>query len=109
MDRLKKNKNIELTPRYDYFEFIKLLNKSEFVISDGGSNQEECFYLGKPCLLLRNETERKEGIDKNVVLSNFDEKVINDFINNYQKYKFKMISDKQSPSKMIVNKIRGFK
>ena len=62
MQRLKKNKNIELHPRYDYFDFIKLLGKAEFLATDGGSNQEECSYLGKPCLLLRHYTERQEGL-----------------------------------------------
>lgn len=108
MARLKRNKNIELRPRYDYFEFVKLINKSEFVVSDGGSNQEECFYLGKPCLLLRNETERKEGIGKNVVLSKFDDKLIKGFIKDYKKYKIKMFGSKVSPSKIIVDGVRGF-
>ncbi|MFH1801915.1 MAG: UDP-N-acetylglucosamine 2-epimerase (non-hydrolyzing) [archaeon] len=108
MGRLKKNKNIELRPRYDYFEFTKLLIGSEFVFSDGGSNQEECSYLGKPCLLLRNETERKEGLGKNTVLSKFNEKVIKDFVKNYRKFKKKSVSEKASPSEMIVKDIRRF-
>lgn len=108
MDRLKKNKNIELRPRYDYFEFIKLVNNSEFLITDGGSNQEECFYLGKPCLILRNETERKEGLEKNVVLSKFDKEIITNFVENYKYYKIGSFKEKNSPSEIIVNKIKEF-
>ncbi len=108
IDRLKKNKNIELRPRYDYFEFIKIMNKSEFIISDGGSNQEECFYLGKPCLLLRNETERKEGLGKNAVLSKFNSKLIDNFLNNYKRYKIPSTKDTMSPTTIIINKIRKF-
>ncbi|MHA1439881.1 MAG: UDP-N-acetylglucosamine 2-epimerase [Promethearchaeota archaeon] len=66
---LVENPNIELRPRYDYFKFIKLLSSAEFVITDGGSNQEESYYLGKPCLVMRKTTERKEGLDKNVVFN----------------------------------------
>jgi len=109
MDRLIKNENIELRPRYNYFEFIKLIDKSEFLISDGGSNQEECFYLGKPCLILRNETERKEGLGKNAVLSKFNKKIIEDFVKDYKDYKKQGISEKISPSKIIVNEIKRFK
>jgi UDP-N-acetylglucosamine 2-epimerase (non-hydrolysing) len=108
-NELKKNQNIELRPRYDYFEFIKLINNSEFVISDGGSNQEECYYLGKPCLLLRNKTERNEGLGENVVLSKFNDEVIEDFTKNYKKFRTKMITKKGSPSKVIVKKTERFK
>jgi len=101
--KLKENPNIELRPRYDYFKFIKLLSKSEFIITDGGSNQEESYYLGKPCLLMRKTTERKEGLGENVVISKYDEKIINVFIKNYQKYKLDSLNFKISPSKIIVD------
>ena len=86
-----------------FSKFINLINASEFVITDGGSNQEECFYLGKPCLLLRKTTERIEGIGKNVVVSNYDEKIVREFLKNYKKYKLKLITNKNSPSKIIVD------
>jgi UDP-N-acetylglucosamine 2-epimerase (non-hydrolysing) len=104
-ERLAGNIMIELRPRYDYFRFISLLKKAEFVISDGGSNQEECFYLGKPCLLLRYATERKEGLEKNVVLSCFDDKLINDFVENYSRYKIEPYHVTTGPSKLIVDSL----
>lgn len=109
-DRLACNSMIELRPRYDYFRFISLLKRAEFVISDGGSNQEECFYLGKPCLLLRYATERKEGLQKNVVLSRFDDELINDFIENYSRYQMDTYQVTTGPSKFIVDSLieRGF-
>ncbi|HHX81694.1 MAG TPA: hypothetical protein GX696_01765 [Pseudomonadaceae bacterium] len=61
-DALEYCSHIELRPRYDYFRFIGLVKGAEYVITDGGSNQEECFYLGKPCLLMRKATERDEGV-----------------------------------------------
>lgn len=103
IDKLKNNKNIELRQRYDYFEFLVLVNKSQFLISDGGSNQEESFFMGKPCLLLRKATERKEGLNKNVILSKYDQKIINEFVSNYEKYKFNPLKYSESPSKNIVN------
>lgn len=105
-NKLKNNKNIELRPRYDYFKFIKLLDGSEFLVSDGGSNQEETYYMGKPCLVMRKTSERKEGIGKNVLISKYDKKLINSFVKNYDKYKRSFIEIKDSPSKIIVNYIK---
>lgn len=103
--RLEENKNIELRPRYDYFEFVKLMNNAEFLISDGGSNQEESYYLGKPCLLLRKATERLEGINKNVVLSNYNANTIVDFVENYRNFEHEPLILENSPSKLIVDVI----
>ncbi|MBU4486472.1 MAG: UDP-N-acetylglucosamine 2-epimerase [Candidatus Delongbacteria bacterium] len=103
LDKLASVKRIELRQRYDYFRFIKLITCSEFVISDGGSNQEECSYLGKPVLLFRNVTERNEGLGSNAVISKFDEKIIFDFLDNYSNIQggFKIIDN--SPSELIVD------
>lgn len=100
---LEKNKNVELRPRYDYLDFIALVSSSEFVVTDGGSNQEECFYLGKPCLLLRRATERTEGLGLNVVLSKFEPNLIADFVQNYEKLKTPSIVLDPSPTKIIVD------
>ncbi len=85
-DRLAANPCIELRPRYDFFTFNRLVVGSEFVLTDGGSNQEECYYLGKPCLLLRRRTERPEGLGTSVVLSRLDPAIIRDFVTNYRRY-----------------------
>lgn len=108
-DRLKSNPNIEFRPRYDYFKFIKLLLHADYVISDGGSNQEECYYLGKPILLLRNVTEREEGIGRNAVIGRFDPQVIDDFTSNFERYKHPAILNSTlSPSEIIVNECKIF-
>lgn len=103
MKRLENNKNIELRPRYDYFDFTKLLNQSEFIITDGGSNQEEAFYLGKPCLLMRKATERQEGLGETTVISNYDSTIITKFVENYNQYKTKSTESSTSPTKIIID------
>ena len=100
---LENNLNIELRPRYDYFQFIKLLKNSDFIITDGGSNQEESYYLGKPCLIMRKTTERKEGLGKNAVVSGYDRKIISNFIADYRKHKLIPTGFDVSPSKIIVD------
>jgi UDP-N-acetylglucosamine 2-epimerase (non-hydrolysing) len=102
-DRLSKNKNIELMPRLEYLQFIKAVQGSEFVVTDGGGNQEELYHMGKPTLLFRNETERREGLGSTAVLSKLDRKTIDDFVKNYKKYKQPKVINKNSPSKLIVD------
>lgn len=107
-DRLDRNKNIELRPRYDYYKFIKLVYKSEFLVTDGGSNQEESYYMGKPCLLIRKATERNEGLGKNVVLSEYNGDIIADFVANYEKYVRKNEAFNCSPSKIVTTVISKY-
>ena len=107
-NRLQSNQKIHLRPRYDYHRFIHLVKASEFVITDGGSNQEECFYLGKPCLLLRTATERQEGLGENIVISSFNLLAILAFVKNYALYKKNEIILQPSPSSVIVNSLKDF-
>jgi UDP-N-acetylglucosamine 2-epimerase (non-hydrolysing) len=107
-DRINAINNIECRQRYDYFNFIKLVSKADFVISDGGSNQEECYYLGKPVLLLRAATERQEGVGENCVISNYDMSTINQFVMNWRSYQFLSKFDERSPSAIISEVCREF-
>lgn len=104
--RLEKIENIELRQRYDYFKFIKLIKYSEFVISDGGSNQEECAYLGKPTLLLRKATERREGIGRNCVISEYNPDTVSAFCDNYKDLAEAPLSSQLYPSELIVSELQ---
>ncbi len=55
------NKKVEFIPRLDYFRFINLVKNSKFIITDGGSCQEESSYLGIPCLLFRKKLSVLKG------------------------------------------------
>ncbi len=105
---VEKQPSIITTPRLPYVEMMQLLEGAECLITDGGSNQEEAYYLGKPCLLLRQNTERIEGLNQNVVLSKNELQVIHDFMKNYKKYNRPKVRSKVSPSKIIVdNLVKG--
>lgn len=103
--RLEQNKNIILLPRLEFLDFIKAIKHAEFVVADGGGNQEELYHLGKPTLLFRNETERQEGIGETVVVSKLDPKIIKDFVKNYKKYQREPVAEFDSPSKIIVDEL----
>ncbi|MCM8823193.1 MAG: UDP-N-acetylglucosamine 2-epimerase [Candidatus Omnitrophica bacterium] len=86
--------------------FLHLLEKCEFVSTDGGSIQEESYYLDKPCLLLRNFTERQEGLGENVILSKFSQTNIDYFLSHYNLLKRKeQLNFKNRPSQEIVDYI----
>ncbi len=101
--RLVDNKNIELRERYDYFGFIQLIKQAEFVVSDGGSNQEECYYLGKPIVLLREVTERQDGLGENCLLSGYSLERINKFLNSLEEHRFPFRKMDVKPSEMIID------
>jgi UDP-N-acetylglucosamine 2-epimerase (non-hydrolysing) len=62
-DILQGQKNIHLLDPLDYPRMIWLIEKSYFVLTDSGGIQEEAPSLGKPVLVMREVTERTEGID----------------------------------------------
>jgi UDP-N-acetylglucosamine 2-epimerase (non-hydrolysing) len=46
----------------DYLEFVHLMNRAYLILTDSGGIQEEAPSLGKPVLVLREVTERPEGV-----------------------------------------------
>lgn len=109
LNKIKKNPKIVYVDRLSYIEFMKVLDKSEFIITDGGSNQEETYYLGKPCLILRSVTERIEGLDQNVTLYNKSKMSIQSFIKHYKKFKRSPIKVTVRPSEIIYRTLLNFK
>ncbi|PJA15118.1 UDP-N-acetylglucosamine 2-epimerase (non-hydrolyzing) [Candidatus Dojkabacteria bacterium CG_4_9_14_3_um_filter_150_Dojkabacteria_WS6_41_13] len=55
--------NVKLIEPLDYPEMVWMMNQSTIVLTDSGGVQEEAPSLGKPVLVLRDVTERQEGID----------------------------------------------
>lgn len=78
--RLRAASGIQLIGRMDYLQFVETLLGSCFLMTDGGSNQEEAAMLGLPTLLLRKETERPDGLGANVMLSRLDADVVRRFV-----------------------------
>ncbi len=54
--------NIKLSEPLDYEALVPVLQKAYLVLTDSGGLQEEAPALNKPVLVLRNETERPEGV-----------------------------------------------
>ena len=59
--------NITLLPPLEYLSLVHLLKHAHLILTDSGGIQEEATGLGIPCLVLREVTERPEGIDAGVL------------------------------------------
>ena len=59
--------NIHLIPPLDYEDFVRLMDRSYLILTDSGGIQEEAPSLNKPTLVMRDKTERPEGISAGVV------------------------------------------
>ncbi|TYT75810.1 UDP-N-acetylglucosamine 2-epimerase [Desulfobotulus mexicanus] len=98
----KISSNVEIIEMQNYVEFTALIRNSKMVLADGGSIQEECAYLCKPCLILRNKTERPDGLGNNAMLWNFDYAVLDSFINNIDSITY-LIDEWPKPSVKIAD------
>src|SRR2546428_4577153 len=63
---LSGHPRIHLIPPLGYEDFIVLLSRAWLLVSDSGGVQEEAPTLGKPVLILRENTERPEAIEAGV-------------------------------------------
>ncbi len=59
--------NIHLIPPQGYRAFVALMANATLILTDSGGVQEEAPSLGKPVLVMRDTTERPEGVDAGTV------------------------------------------
>ena len=91
---LGDNDRVKMIEPLEVFDFHNFQNKSFIILTDSGGIQEEAPSLGKPVLVLRDTTERPEGIDAGTLkLVGTDEEVI------YEETK-KLLTDKKVYDKM---------
>lgn len=63
MKKLSNSSNIHLTEPFDYREMIQFMRLGDIIMTDSGGIQEEAPSFHKPVLVLRETTERPEGIE----------------------------------------------
>jgi UDP-N-acetylglucosamine 2-epimerase (non-hydrolysing) len=61
-----KLKNIHLIKPLGYLPFVALMNMADIILTDSGGVQEEAPSLGKPVLVMRQNTERPEGLQSGI-------------------------------------------
>jgi UDP-N-acetylglucosamine 2-epimerase len=58
---------VRLIPPLDYLPFVRLMMRSDLIVTDSGGVQEEAPSLGKPVLVTRDTTERPEAVTAGTV------------------------------------------
>ena len=59
--------NVRLIAPQDYLPFVHLMRRADVILTDSGGVQEEAPSLGKPVLVMRDNTERPEAVDAGTV------------------------------------------
>lgn len=109
MDALTGDTSVQLSPLQDYISFIHHIRACHMLLTDGGGPQEESHFLGKPCILLREETERPEH--ENVRVCGFS---LERAWNAFEEFELggnsfgRSISEPIFPSELAVREIVGF-
>ncbi len=103
-EKLESMPSVELMPLQPYLTFINLLAGADFIVTDGGSIQEESYYLDIPCLVMRTRTERLEGMGENACLAGFDGDRIAHFLNSFSAFRRRTSTfEDRHPSVTIVD------
>ena len=87
-NELTNNPNIKIIDPVGFFDIIALEKNSKLIVTDSGGLQKEAYFFGKPCVILREQTEWVEIVDAgNAVLVDADtDKIIlaiNEFLTNF--------------------------
>ena len=71
-------KNVCAIPPQGYFEFLRLISHSEKLLTDSGGVQKQAFFLSKPCITLRPNTEWMETVENgwNILVDDNHDKII---------------------------------
>ncbi len=86
--------NVRLIKPLEVFEFHNLLNRSYIILTDSGGIQEEAPSLHKPVIVLRDTTERPEGVEAGTLkLAGTNEDTIYSMIDS-------LLSDKEEYDRM---------
>lgn len=77
---LSNIENIKLIDPQDYLSFVYLMRRAYFILTDSGGIQEEALSLNVPVLVLRNSTERPEGLHEGGVhiIGTEQKKIVNE-------------------------------
>ncbi len=109
-NNLKKFKidtsGIDIVKPLGYLEFLYLLSKASIIITDSGGVSEEAVSLGKPCLIIREATDRPALLESpNIDLVGYSELIYKKAkkLMNKKQEKFKYILGKGDASRKIVN------
>ena len=81
-------KRVHLLEPLEYFDFVWFMKNSFLILSDSGGVQEEAPHMNVPVIVLRENTERPEGVDAGVsFLAGSDENLILKYVDEFMDQK----------------------
>ena len=108
LEHYLNKKGLHVIPKQPYFDFMEIVRRSDYIVTDGGGLQEDAFFLGIPTIVHRKVTERPDGIGFNAELSHFDAQAVATFLKNHKDKKdFQQTLKSISPSKIVANDLHG--
>ena len=101
---------IQIQGKLAHDQFIAVLKRAEFVVTDSGGIQAEAALIGVPTLIHRKATEQREGLGLNIVLSEWKIDELSAFLADFRKYSHPGSKPEYSPSDIIVGDLlaRGY-
>lgn len=111
---LRLNSNIKVINPVGYLDMISLEINSNKIVTDSGGVQKEAYFMGKPCITLRDETEWIEtvNIGWNLIVGT-NEKLIVDAILNFRpnRVQEQIFGDGKASKKIleVLDKYKGVK
>jgi UDP-N-acetylglucosamine 2-epimerase (non-hydrolysing) len=99
-------KNLVFSDPFSFLDFIKLEEECYCLLSDSGTVQEEAAIFKKPCIILRDYTERTETLELgNTILSGVNYNDIIDSVKIILSYNYNNINDIYLNSNNVSNKV----
>lgn len=99
LDRLPST--VTIRPKLPYPRFVATVARAELVITDSGGLQQECHYLGVPCLVHRERTETYAGLGRTTLLTGLRAEAIEEFVADPDRYRSESLLGSYHPSKII--------
>jgi len=95
----------QLVDKQPYAQFMPLLGRASFVVTDSGGLQQECGILGKPAAIHREAVESQQGIGDNLLLTGLDMDVLRDFLRGWRAYARPSLLEDFHPTQVILDEL----
>lgn len=105
------SENIKVIDPIGYLEMLMLEENSKMIVTDSGGVQKEAYFMGKPCITMRDETEWVETVKSgwNVVVGTDKEKILYNIKNFKPSKTQEPIFGDGKASYKILDMINGYK
>ena len=107
---LKFSDKIKVIEPIGYLEMVCLEMNAEKIVTDSGGVQKEAFFMGKPCVTMRDETEWVETVENgwNVIVGTDKNKIMDGIMNFYPSTEQQKIFGSGNSAELILNTINQY-